>query len=60
MDRAVGNTDESCNCISNIRADGLTPALAANKIMQLIHAAFLLQLTVILLKNNIVSKIITF
>lgn len=48
----VGNTDESRNCISNIRADGLQPAEAAIKITQLIQSAFTLQLTGITLKDN--------
>ncbi len=49
---AVGNTDESRNCISNIRADGLTTVSAADKIMRLIHSAFTLQLTGVGLKDN--------
>ena len=49
---AIGNTDESRNCISNIRADGLTPAYAAIKIMQVINAAFTLQQTGVALKDN--------
>lgn len=48
----VGNTDESRNCISNIRADGLIPAQAVIKIMQIINAAFALQLTGVALKDN--------
>jgi ethanolamine ammonia-lyase small subunit len=49
---AIGNTDESRNCISNIRTGGLTPAQASTKIMQLISAAFTLQLTGVALKDN--------
>lgn len=49
---AVGNTDESRNCISNIREGGLSTTQAASKIMQLVRAAFALQLTGVGLKDD--------
>lgn len=47
-----GLTDERRNCLSNIRDQGLPPALAVSKLMWLIDSAFRLQLTGIALKDT--------
>ena len=47
-----GLTDERRNCVSNIRAQGLAPALAVDKLMYLIGSAFRLGLTGVALKDN--------
>jgi len=49
---AVGLTDESRNCVSNIRPEGMDYAIAAEKIHYLITTAFLLQHSGVALKDN--------
>jgi len=48
----VGLTDESRNCISNIRPHGLTFKMASKKISYLIQEAFKLKLSGVGLKDN--------
>lgn len=48
----VGLTDESRNCVSNIRPEGLPYKLAANKLFYLITQARRLQMSGIMLKDN--------
>jgi ethanolamine ammonia-lyase small subunit len=48
-----GKTDESRNCISNIRPEGLPYDRAAEKIAKLINASLQLKLSGILLKDDI-------
>jgi ethanolamine ammonia-lyase small subunit len=55
-DPSVGLTDESRNCISNIRPQGLSYDVAAKKILYLIKQSFQLKLSGIRLKdNNLIS-----
>jgi ethanolamine ammonia-lyase small subunit len=53
---SVGLTDESRNCISNIRPEGLSQDVAAKKIFYLINQSFRLKLSGIRLKDdNLIS-----
>jgi ethanolamine ammonia-lyase small subunit len=55
-DPSVGLTDESRNCISNIRPEGLGYDVAAKRIFYLIKQSFQLKLSGIRLKdNNLIS-----
>ncbi|QHV99152.1 ethanolamine ammonia-lyase subunit EutC [Spirosoma endbachense] len=47
-----GLTDERRNCLSNIRDQGLPPAVAVSKLMWLVDSAFRLQLTGVSLKDT--------
>lgn len=52
----IGLTDESRNCVSNIRPEGLNYEAAANKIFYLINESLRLKLSGVTLKDN--SKMI--
>lgn len=47
-----GTTDEKRNCVSNIRTQGLPPAIASEKVMHLVQNALRLQLTGVHLKDD--------
>lgn len=51
-DPRPGRHDAERNCISNVRPDGLPPALAARKLAWLVEAAFVRRLTGVALKDE--------
>ena len=51
-DPRIGRTDAERNCISNVRPDGLAPALAASKLVWLISAARRIGATGVTLKDQ--------
>ncbi|MBL7817171.1 MAG: ethanolamine ammonia-lyase subunit EutC [Saprospiraceae bacterium] len=55
----VGLTDESRNCVSNIRSEGLSYQTAAEKIFYLIQESFRLQYSGVSLKDNTDSGLLT-
>ena len=56
-DPRAGRTDAERNCISNVRAEGLSYALAAHKLVYLMNAARTLQLSGVGLKENAVNEL---
>jgi ethanolamine ammonia-lyase small subunit len=51
-DPRVGTTDESRNCISNVRAKGLKSAAASDKLHDLVKKAFAGKISGVLLKDE--------